>query len=218
MESIFATQNILFTSALMLMLGLALLEGLSMLLGFGLSDMLDNVLPDFDVPDVETASVGAVTKAFSWIGFGGVPAIIAMVVFLLFFGASGLVIQIVVASFLGGFAPEIIAVPLAFLISLPLVRSVNFSLATLLGNSETSAISREGFIGQVATITLGVAAQGSPAEAKFTDQHGTTHYVMVEPIENERFTQGQTVLIVGPEDIKAATFQVVEFNKDPILN
>jgi hypothetical protein len=48
----------------------------------------------------------------------------------------------------------------------------------------------------VATITLGEARQGSPAEARFRDQFGTTHYLMVEPDDGETYQAGDNVLLV----------------------
>lgn len=217
MDSFLASQNLVFSIAIMIMLMLAVLEGAMMLIGVGLSDVLDNLLPDFDVPDVEAEGLGPVTKAFSWLGFGGVPSIIVIVVFLLMFGSVGLMAQSLLNSSLGFYLPSLIAVPLALCLSLPLVRSTNRFLGRFLSNSETSAISRQGFVGNVATITIGEAKLGSPAEAKFTDEHGTTHYVMVEPIEDLSFQQGSTVLIIGPEDSSAVTFQVVAFETDPVL-
>jgi Inner membrane protein YqiJ, N-terminal len=56
--------NQLFTGALVLMFMIALLEGVMTLIGVGISDLLDNLLPDFDVdadmPD--TAANGGLTR------------------------------------------------------------------------------------------------------------------------------------------------------------
>ncbi|MEL6964311.1 MAG: OB-fold-containig protein, partial [Pseudomonadota bacterium] len=54
------------------------------------------------------------------------------------------------------------------------------------------------FVGRVATITLGSARLGQPAQAKLQDQHGQTHYVMVEPDRQDiTFEQGSRVLLVA---------------------
>ena len=55
-------------------------------------------------------------------------------------------------------------------------------------------------------ITIGQAAAGSPAEARFSDEFGTTHYVMVEPDGEETFSQGDQVLLVAE---RGATFHVI---------
>ena len=86
-----------------------------------------------------------------------------------------------------------------------------------MGKEHTDAISRTGFVGQIATITIGEARKGYAAEAKFRDEHGTTHYVMVESAnEDDVFSQGQTVLITGPEDADASVFLVIGFER-PVI-
>ena len=56
---------------------------------------------------------------------------------------------------------------------------------------------KNSFIGQTVTITTGHAEFGHPAEAKFQDQFGQMHYVMVEPDEADySFNEGSTALII----------------------
>ena len=50
-------------------------------------------------------------------------------------------------------------------------------------------------IGQPAKIILGIAQANSPAQAKVKDQFGQTHYVLVEPEQDESFQQGQIVIL-----------------------
>ena len=62
---------------------------------------------------------------------------------------------------------------------------------------ETESVSEKTFIGRIAVVTLGKARVGSPAQAKLRDQHGQTHYVMVEPDQpGEEFPAGTDVLLV----------------------
>ncbi len=66
-----------------------------------------------------------------------------------------------------------------------------------LPKDETQSISKNSFIGQTVTITTGHAQLGQPAEAKFQDQFGQMHYVMVEPDEADySFNEGSTALII----------------------
>lgn len=56
-DFLFNSNNIIFTGALILMIFIALLEGAFVLIGLGLSDMLDSLIPDFDTDldfDVDT--------------------------------------------------------------------------------------------------------------------------------------------------------------------
>jgi hypothetical protein len=62
---------------------------------------------------------------------------------------------------------------------------------------ETTAVSEDSLVGRVAVITLGVASSAAPAEGRVRDEHGQTHYVMVEPdIAGESFSAGSEVLLV----------------------
>lgn len=188
------TQNIPFTTALCLMLFLALLEGVLLLIGAGLSDLLDSLIPDIDTVDLD--ATGPVTRLLGWVRIGKVPTLLILVVFLTSFGLLGLALQAAVGYALPSYLPAWVASVITFFVSLPVVRVISGWLGNSIAKEETESISRESFIGRVATITLGVASPGNPAEAKFTDQFGTTHYVMIEPDEQETFKQGEALLIV----------------------
>ncbi|QIL90611.1 YqiJ family protein [Microbulbifer harenosus] len=198
--------NQLFTGALVLMLMIAVLEGVMTLIGAGISDMLDNLLPDVDLDTPDTEAGGVLTKLLGWLRFGEVPALILLVAFLVGFGVTGLLIQMIVDSLFGLLLPGwLLAVPV-FMLALPQVRFVGNLLRRFAVGDETEAVGRKSFVGRVAVITIGEAAPGSPAEARFSDEFGTTHYVMVEPDDGETFSQGEKVLLV--EDC-GARFRVI---------
>lgn len=209
--------NLLFTGALVLMLMIAVLEGVMTLIGVGISDLLDNLLPDVDVdldaPDTEVG--GVLTKFLGWLRFGEVPALILLVAFLVAFGISGLLIQMFVDSMVGFLLPGwLLAIPV-LLLALPQVRFVGNLLRRFAVGDETEAVGRKSFIGRVATITIGEAAAGSPAEARFSDEFGTTHYVMVEPDADDTFSQGEQVLLV---EERGANFRVIRPTNQHLVN
>ncbi|MBN8429445.1 YqiJ family protein [Microbulbifer salipaludis] len=208
--------NQLFTGALVLMLMIAVLEGVMMLIGVGISDMLDNLLPDMDVEldAPETEAGGVLTKLLGWLRFGEVPALILLVAFLVSFGVTGLSIQMLSESMLGFLLPGwLIAIPVLAL-ALPQVRFVGNVLRRFAVGDETEAVGRNTFIGRVAVITIGEARAGSPAEARFSDEFGTTHYVMVEPDTGEIFSQGEQVLLV---EERGAHFRVIRPHNEHLL-
>lgn len=209
--------NQLFTGALVLMLMIAVLEGVMMLIGVGISDMLDNLLPDMDIdldaPDTEAG--GVLTKLLGWLRFGEVPALILLVAFLVAFGITGLLIQMAAESLTGFLLPGwLLAVPVLFL-ALPQVRFVGNLLRKFAVGDETEAVGRQTFVGRIAVITIGKAAAGSPAEARLRDEFGTTHYVMVEPDDDEEFSQGQQVLLV---EERGSNFRVIKPTSQHLLN
>jgi len=187
-----------FSVALALMLLLALLEGVGMLLGAGLSSLIDSLLPDIDLdvdgPDVQ--SPGPLSALLGWLYIGRVPFLVVLVLGLTFFGISGLVLQSTLQAATGRMLPAWLASIPALGLALPLTRWSASTLARVLPRDETEAVSADSFVGRIATITLGTARPGSPAQARLRDQYGQTHYVLVEPHGEEPLVQGTQVLLV----------------------
>ena len=199
-----------FTIAIVIMLVILALELVGLMFGAALSDLVDGVLPDFDLdadidvdvdidgpemPDISGA--GFVEQLLGWLSVGKVPALMLFVVFLTGFGLTGLVAQNALNNLVGFYLP-------GFLMSLPaligglfITHYVGRGLARIMPKEETDAVSTETFIGQVAEILRGEAKIGAPAEAKLKDIKGMTHYVLVQPDEADaKFEAGEKVLLV----------------------
>lgn len=195
-----------FTIALAIMLVIALMEGVGLLFGLALSGLVDNLLPDFDfdadidLPDTEVdlvADAGPFTQFLSWLSVGKVPVLILMIAFLTAFGLVGLFIQQVADSILGSALPAGVAVLPALALSLPLTRYMGRGLGHIMPKEETEAVSQSSFVGKVAIVTQGIAKRGLPAQAKVKDVHGLTHYVFVEPLEDEaEYSTGSELLLI----------------------
>ncbi len=191
--------NTLFAGALALMMLIALLEGVTTLLGAGLSNLIEGVFPDIELDiDAPEMSPSALSRLLGWLHVGRVPVLILFIVFLTAFGLIGYAIQSLLLGVIGMmFSGWLVAIG-AVLAALPVVRVFGAMLAKVMPQDESSAISETEYIGRVATITLGTARKGYPAEAKLSDQHGQTHYLMVEPEdEANSFHQGDEVLLVA---------------------
>ena len=192
-----ADANSFFTVALSVMLLISLLEGITTLFGMGLSSMFETLLPelDFTINSVDTPQ-GVLSRLLSWINYSKVPALIILICFLTLFSLIGYTLQYTILTLSATLLPKIIAGILSFFLTLPLLNIITSFLIKIMPKDESSALTQESFIGAVATITLGTARYGSPAQAKTSDKYGQTHYFMVEPEhENIEFTQGQTVLL-----------------------
>lgn len=198
-----ASENQVFVVSLAVMLIIALLEGVGMLLGAGLSEFLETFLPEIDADvdvdidlDGPQTSPPMFTRFLSWLRIGEVPILMIIVVFLTTFGLIGLVIQSFVAAVLGSPLPKWIAVIPALMLALPVTRLSAGVLAMIMPKDETTAVAESTFVGRIATVTLGTARVGSPAEAKLEDERGQVHYIMLEPdAEPNEFEQGTEVLI-----------------------
>lgn len=222
-ELLTAEQNLPFTVALALMATLAVLEGVSMILGASASGMLDSALPDFDGPDLDLdldvdggldadldpgLDAGSdldahghghagPTELLAWLHFGRVPFLIWLATFLAAFALFGFFVQTVTHALAGVYLPAWAGALVALAGTLPIVRGTVAVLARVLPGDETTAVSELTFVGREAVVTLGTARHGEPAQAKLRDEHGQTHYVMVEPGDPfETFVQGTPVLLV----------------------
>lgn len=215
-EFITAAENLPFSVALAIMLILGLLEGVGMLLGAGISSVIDSLLPDVDIdvdmPDVE--SPGLVSQLLGWFFIGKVPFMVVFIVLLTSFGITGLVVQSIAQSLLGILLPALLASPVALILALPLSRATTAGVARIMPRDETEAVSSNSFIGRIAVVTTGIARKGYAAQARLTDEHGQTHYVMVEPdSSNDELPQGSEVLLIK----KIGNHFAVITNPNPVL-
>lgn len=229
LEYFLIPQNLPFSVALVVMLFIALIEGVGMLLGAGLSNVIESFLPDIDIVDIdldidsspafeiggsggieapELEGPGAFTRALAWLRVGQVPILVLFVVFLTSFGLVGLFLQNTVNGVLGFHLPAIIASVPALIISVPFVRICGGVISKIIPKDETSVVSIDSLIGRVARITLGTAKKNYPAQAHLRDQHGQDHYVMVVPDEDgDEFNKDDEVLLVLRE---GSRFRVIK--------
>lgn len=214
---ILAEQNTPFAVALALMFFIAALEGVTTMLGVGVSGFLDSLLPDMDIDvdidvdmdvdvDVDVdADLGApdvggghLIAMLSWLRIGQVPVLVLLIIFLTSFGLFGIFMQMAVQQMTGRLLPALPASGAAFVLALPMVRLFGGILARIIPKDETEAVSENSMIGLVAVVSMGRARTGSPAQSKLADRFGQSHYVMVEPDDpNEEFVQGDEVLLVS---------------------
>lgn len=199
----FVTQpeNSWFSIALVVMLGIALLEGLMSVLGMAMSSLLDGLLPEFDTSldsgDVNIHPATGISRFLSWLRVGKVPVLMLLIVFLTSFGLTGLMLQSFFDATFGFLLPAYLAAVPVLLVTLPVVRLIGGLIEKIMPGDETEAVSDGSLVGRTAVITLGTAKVGSPAQAKLKDKFGTAHYLMVEPDTNEvQFATGSEVLLV----------------------
>ncbi|WP_419660147.1 conserved uncharacterized protein, DUF1449 [Desulfosarcina variabilis str. Montpellier] len=213
---ILADQNLPFAVALTLMLLIAVLEGVTTILGMGLSSILESLMPEVDMDlDIDADMDGAdiqpsspLTRMLSWLRIGQVPVLVLLVIFLTAFGLLGFGIQSLATRMVGTFLPVTLAAIAAIVLALPMVRLLGGMLARIMPKDETEAVAEKSFIGLVAVITTGKARFGSPAQGRLNDRYGQSHYVMIEPDDaEEEFPQGTEVLLVSQQ---GATFRAIQ--------
>jgi hypothetical protein len=190
-SSLFSSELWPFALATVVLLGLAGAEALALLIGASASHWLDGVIAEADHPD------GAAGAALGWLHVGKVPILAIIVIFLTTFAVLGFVCQLVTANAVGHFMPPLLAAAIAFVGGAFAVRVLGAALGKLIPRDETTAVPDASLVGRVGTIVIGAARAGRPAEVRIHDEHGTVHYVMVEPEgPDESFEAGTSVLLV----------------------
>lgn len=192
MSVFFAAQTWPFALATILLLLITIVEGAALLFGQNISSMLESV-----VPDPWDGFHGPLDDALGWLHVGRVPILVLAVIFLAAFAFTGFALNMVTVRVFGFFVTPWLAVPLAFVAALPVVRILGAGIARIVPKDETFAVTLDTLVGRVATIVSGTGRKGFPAQAKVVNQHGQALYVMVEPEEGApELASGTSVLLV----------------------
>lgn len=227
MTWLLAPHNTVFAAAFVLLVCLALLEGISLLLGLGLSDYLSDLLnlPDGDAaagPSVDSsATVSTNTAAsaaadadvqadadstsssasplLSWLEIGKVPVLVSLCAFLAGFSISGMLLQQILVLTGPGPLVKWAAAAIAFVVALPVLKFSNRLLGRILPHDETSSFSAELLVGRVGIVTIGTASPDRAAEVKVTGPDGRSHYVMTF-VRDASVPQGGEVLLERRDD------------------
>ena len=193
-------ENLVFTGALLLMLALGILQAM------GLGDFGADLDMDLDLDadiDGDIGVDGAGDGILALLGFGKLPLLMLLVLFLTIFGMVGLAGQQFIESLTGSLLSPWLAVPIAAIAALPLTGLFARPLARIMPKDETTAVGIASLVGRFATIQTGRAQTGSPARAKVTDIHGHNHYIMVEPDnDGQILNEGEEVLLTAREGRK----------------
>lgn len=196
-----------FGVAFALIVGIALIEGLGMLVSLSPSNWLDDLLPDID------GDTG-LDRVLGWLYIGKVPSLVLLVLFLMGYAIFGYSLQKVAHGLLGGYLPVWLAGLVAVAPGMATVRSLGALIAHTIPRDETSAVSEMSLIGRHGIVSAGAARRGLAAQARVRDAHGRTHYLMVEPdLDDEVFDEGAQILIVR----KAGAFYRCIANPHPGL-
>ena len=203
MAFFFSAEFAPFTIALIVMLAIGAIELAALLAGLSASSAVDSLLPDLDTnaPDASGAELGPLSAVLSWLSFGRVPSLVALVLGLCGFAVGGLATQFAALGLVTTPIPAAMAAIPGFVAAAYSMRIGGRLLAPLFGAIHSDVASRDDFIGSFATIIRGTARQGFPAEAKTTDNRGVTHYVLIEPRDAaETFEADSRVFIVARQD------------------
>ena len=183
-DTLFSPAYAPFAIAFVVMVGIGLVEAIG--LGVGQLNLDSDANADFHGGNV-----------LDWLGFGDLPILISLTSLLACFTLTGIAVQQVVTAAIGTPLGAWPASGCALLTGGFLNGFVAKGLARVLPGYESTVVSSDDFIRLRGTILEGTARRGHPARAKVVDQHGQSHYIMVEPHDDEDvIAQGETALIV----------------------
>jgi hypothetical protein len=178
-----------FSLAVGLLIGVAMAEAVALLIGASPLHWLGGDMPD--APDhIPDGPLG-------WLHFGRLPLLVILVLLLTGFAIAGFAVQFVARGVIGAYLPLLAAAPVAAVAAVFGTRVFGGALARIMPKDETSAVSDASLVGRVGSVVIGTARSGKPAQARVRDQHGTQHYVMVEPEGAEQALEaGESILLV----------------------
>jgi hypothetical protein len=216
MNLFLATETWPFAVAGLLILSIALIEGIALLIGTSATSWLDSLLhhsPDallhHDAPEAADSWLG-------WLQLGKVPLLVLVVLFLALFTLVGFALNLAAAGVFGVLIPPLLAAPVAAVAALPLMRVCAGRIAHWIPSDQTYAVSLDTLVGRVAVIVSGTARLGYPAQGKVTSEHGQLHYVMVEPdAADVTFGQNDAVLLV--KRLGGTRFQAIRNPRPDLL-
>lgn len=211
MDLFLAPESWPFTVAALLLVAIAVIEGLALLVGMSLSGWLDHF-----VPDAMHGVEGVSDSWLGWLHIGKVPILVLLVILLTAFAIIGYILNALVYGTLGFYPPVPVSAVAAFLGALPVVRMSGETIARLIPRDETTAVGFESLVGRVAVVVNGTARAGYPAEARVKNEHGQTLYVRVEPDgEGLQLGAGESVLLV--KQIAGSRFLAIANPRPDIL-
>ncbi len=196
MDSIIQPGTAPFWVALLVVVGLGLVELVSVLLGLSASGLLDDSIGHHG-PDGHEA--GLLGGWMSWLNAGGVPILVLAVILLSAFAVFGFAIQGLAAGLLRPL-PAIAAMPLALGPALPVTRWLSRGIARVIPRDETNALSQADFIGLVGTVTIGPLDQGHPGAVRVKDRYNNIHTLRAKAAPGHRIETGAVVVIVDGSD------------------
>jgi hypothetical protein len=191
-----------FTVALVVLVGLVILEGLSTLIGKSASSVMEHLLgghagdADLDADaDADHAGHGF-GGVLDWLNAGRVPLMVLIVFMLTWFAAIGFVLQGILHGVLVPL-PAWVAAIVAVALAVPPTRWTSRALAHIVPKDETYVVQGSHFVGRTGTITVGPARRGVVARMRIQDVHGNWHFPKVEPFAPDAvIAEGALVLVI----------------------
>lgn len=188
-----------FSAALVVLIGLVVIEAVSSLAGKSASSVMEHLFGDH-APDADGDAAGDhIGGALDWLNAGRVPLLVLIVLVLTWFAVGGFILQSVLHAVLVPL-PAWAATLVALALAIPPTRWTSRGLAHLVPRDETYVVRSSHFVGRTGTITVGPARRGVVARMRIQDAHGNWHFPKVEPFAADGVIPEGTLVLVVEED------------------
>lgn len=181
-----------FWLAIMVMVGLCLIELCSHLMGGSVAGLIDEGLAADGPPDTDPGLLGS---WMSWLNAGRVPLLVLAVLILCAFAVFGLAIQAALAT-IAAPLPATVASLIALGAAIPTTRWFSKAVAKIIPRDETTAISQADYIGLTGEVSVGPLDQDAPGIVRVKDMHDNYHNVRTRAAPGHTISVGSKVLIV----------------------
>lgn len=205
-----AGPNLPFLVAGCVVLALLVLTIISMILGVGhdlfhadvdfTADLNGNGIPDY-------LEVGHF-NIMSWVNPGRVPSTVLLLVLCGFYSILGYSVQWIYLGASQKMLPAMLVGPIVLVVALLATRITSNAIAPVMPKDETNAIALESLVGSSGVLSAGPITNTRFGVARFTDQYGTNHNLMVSGEGEETIANGSAVVLLGPHREREIAFVV----------
>lgn len=206
-DFLLSEQNIPFVIAYVVMLAFGLVTIVGGALGHGHghdsdADLAHDISHDVDGHlhgDLDhDGDVDFGDTVLGFLGLGKAPITMLLVSFAWSFGSCGFIVQWISKSSTQSLLNAGLAGLIALVPALILHSFVAKGIGYFTARDDSTAVHSDSFVGKAAIVVIGQTTKGKPTQAKLRDQHGQTHYVLVEPHrEEDTLSAGEEVVIVA---------------------
>lgn len=185
--------NLPFLGALVVLIGIGLLEIFSLLVGYSFMDTTD-----MDT-DIDVDADGILGDALHWVGFGRVPVLVVIALFAGIFSIAGFTLNHIALHTIGVALVPMLSVSLAFVIALPILSRASRMVARFLPKDETNVVTLESLVNRHGVVISGNATDISVAFARVYDAHSVQHVVRIRSASGDTIPENSHISLVAYE-------------------
>ncbi len=186
--------NLPFLGALTVLVGIGILELIGLFVGLSFMDS-----SDLDA-DADLDFDGFFGDALHWIGFGRVPLLVLIALVSGIFAITGFTINHIAEGVVGVPLVYMLSIPLALIITLPILSRATRLVARILPKDETNAVTLASLVGSHGVVISGKATDTESAFARVYDIHSVQHVVRIRNTNSDTIAENSHITLLSYEE------------------